>query len=133
MLKHSDEVHEGERPEIRALLARLSADGREWAEAELALARAELGELKRQAIRVIASALLGLAAVFCALAVLSQAGIAFLTPYVDGAGVAALIVGIALILLVILSFLLMRRSFTWRTESLFFRWFGRRPSDGARS
>lgn len=132
MLKHSDESHEGERPEIRALLERLTADGREWADAELALARAELGELKRQAIKAIVFALLGFAAVFCTLVVLSQAGIAFLTPYVDGVGVAALIVGVVLLLFVLLSFLVMRRSFTWRTESILFRWFGRRPPGGAR-
>lgn len=133
MLKHSDESHEGERPEIRALLERLSADGRDWAEAELTLAKLELGELKRQAIRAIAFALLGLAAAFCMLVAFSQAGIALLAPYVDGTGVAALIVGLVLLLFVAISFLVMRRSFTWRTESMLFRWFGRRPANGARS
>lgn len=133
MLKHSDETQEGTRPDIRHLLERLSADGRGWAEAELALARAEMGELKGQAIKAVTFAILGMAAVFTALVVLSQAGIAFLTPYVDGPGVAALIVGLVLVVLVALCALAMRSAFAWRTESIFFRWFGRHPSGGNRS
>lgn len=128
MLKHADERQEASRPEIRQLLDRLSADGRGWAEAEIALARAELGELKGQAITAVASAIVGFAAVLCALVVVSQAGIAFLTPHVDGQGVAALIVGAALLVLVAVSFLVTRSALSWRTESIFFRWFGRRPS-----
>ena len=130
MLKHSDQMTEADRPEIRRLLERLSADGRGWAEAEVAMARAELGELKGQAIKAVSFALIGFAAVFAALVALSQAGIAFITPYVDGPGVAALIVGGVLLLLVILSYFVMRSAFSWRTESVFFRWFGRRPAGG---
>jgi len=132
MLKHADEMQEANRPEIRQLLERLSADGYGWAEAELALARAELSELKGQAIRAVTFAIIGIAAVFSALVVISQAGIFFLTPYVDGPGVAALIVGAVLLVLVATSFLMMRSAFSWRTESIFFRWFGRRPPGGAR-
>lgn len=130
MLKHSDEIAETDRPEIRLLLERLSADGRGWAEAELAMARAELSELKGQAVKAVSFAIIGFASLFAALVALSQAGIAFLTPHVDGPGVAALIVGGALLLLVIISFLVMRGAFSWRTESVFFRWFGRRPAGG---
>jgi hypothetical protein len=65
--------------------------------------------------------------------VFSQAGIAFLTPHVDGAGVAALIVGGVLLLLVAVCVFVMRSAFAWRTESIFFRWLGRRPGDGRRS
>jgi len=133
MLKHTDEMQEANRPEIRELIERLSAEGRSWAEAELALARAELGELKGQAIRAVTFAIVGFAAVFCALVVFSQAAIAFLTPYVDGTGVAALIVGFVLLLLVVLSYFVMRSAFSWRTDSIFFRWFGRSPQGGARS
>jgi hypothetical protein len=85
--------------------------------------------LKGQAIRALTFAILGFAAVFCALVVLSQAGIAFLTPYVDGPGVAALIVGVVLLALVAISFLVMRSALSWRTESVFFRWLGRRPPE----
>jgi hypothetical protein len=133
MLKHTDEMHEAHRPEIRQLLERLSADGRGWAEAELAMARAELVELKGQAIRLVICAIIGFAAAFATLVVLSQAGIAFLTPHVDGPGVAGLIVGGVLLLVGFVSYLVMRRAFSWRTESVFLRWFGRRPDGGASS
>lgn len=133
MLKQADEMQQPDRPEIRQLIERAVADGRGWAEAEVAMARAELGELKGQAIRAVTFAVLGLAAVFCALVVLSQAGIAFLEPHVDSPGVAALIVGGVLLLLVAVCVLVMRSAFSWRTESIFFRWFGRRPSHGQNS
>jgi uncharacterized membrane protein YqjE len=133
MLKHTDEMHEANRPEIRELIERLSSEGRSWAEAELVLARAELGELKGQAIRAVTFAIVGFAAVFSALVVFSQAAIAFLTPYVDGTGVAALIVGFVLLLLVVVSYFVMRSAFSWRTDSIFFRWFGRNPTGGAHS
>ncbi len=133
MLNHADEMQEANRPEIRQLLERLSAEGRGWAEAELALARIELGELKGQAIRAAVFAAIGLASVFSALVVFSQAGIAFLTPHVDGEGVAALIVGVVLLLIVAICGLMVRRVFSWRTESVFFRWFGRRSQGGAQS
>lgn len=130
MLKPNDQMTEADRPEIRRLLQRLSAEVRGWAEAEVAMARAELGELKGQAIKVVSFAVIGFAAVFAALVALPQAGIAFIMPYVSGPGVAALIVGGVLLLLVILSFVVMRSAFSWRTESVFFRWFGRPPAGG---
>jgi hypothetical protein len=126
MLKKADETQQANRPEIRQVLDRLSADGHGWAEAELAMARAELSELKGKAILAASFAIVGFAAVFSALVVLSEAAIAFLTPHVDGPGVAALIVGGVLLLLVVISVLVMRRAFAWRTESIFFRWLGRR-------
>lgn len=133
MLKHSDEAQQGERPEIRALFERLSADGRSWAEAELELAKVEIGELKRQAVKALVLAVLALAAVFCSLVVLCQAGIALLTPHVGSAGLAALILGGVLMMAIVLLLLGMRRALSWRTESIFFRWFGHSPSSGARS
>jgi uncharacterized membrane protein YqjE len=133
MLKHADEMQQPDRTEIRQLLERLTTEGRGWAEAEFAMARAELGELKGHAIRAVTFAVLGLAAVFCALFVLSQAGIAFLEPYVGNAGVAALIVGGLLVLLVVVCLLVMRNALSWRTESIFFRWFGHRPRGGRNS
>lgn len=133
MVTHRDESHGSGRPEISALFERLSSDGRDWAEAELALARAELGELRNQAMRAALFAAMGFAAVFCAMSALSQAGIALLTPHVSSEGVAALIVFVALVLLVIASGLALRRSISWRTESIFFRWFGAGASRGGRA
>lgn len=128
MLKPTDEMQDSPRLKIRELLERVSTDGRSWAEAEVTMARAELGELKDHVVRVLSFAVIALAAVFAALVVLSQAGIAFLTPHVDGPGVAALIVGVLLLALVVICFLVIRSGFSWRTESIFFRWFGRRPT-----
>lgn len=130
MLKHTDEMQEANRPEIRKLIDRLSAEGRGWAEAEVALARAELGELRGKAVRAAVFALIGFAAAFSTLVVLSQAGIVFLTPHVDGPGVAALIVGGVLLILALGCFLVIRSAFSWRTDSVFFRWFGSPPPGG---
>lgn len=131
MLRHADETRE-DRPEISRLLERLTAESRGWAEAELVLARLELQELKRQAISAAVYAVLGFAAVFAALAALTQAAIALLAPYVDGPGVAALIVAVVLVLLVVACALALRNALSWRTESIFFRWFGHRSSHDAR-
>lgn len=127
MLRHSDEAQGDGRPEFRALLDQLAADGQSWAEAEIALAKLEWSELRRQALRALFLAMLGLSAVFASLVALSQAGIAFLAPYVGGAGVAALIIGVCLLLLSGMSMLAVRRGFNWRAQSILFRWLGRKP------
>ena len=127
MLKHADERHDRRRPEISELLERLTGDSRSWIEAELALARVEMNELKAQAVRAAAFAVIGFAAVLCALLALSQAGIALLAPYVGGAGIAALVVCGLFVVLVIASVLGLRGVFSWQTESIFFRWFGHQP------
>ena len=132
MLKHADEMQETPRPDIRHLFERLSAETRDWAEAEIVLARAELNALKRQAIRAAIFAALAFAAVFCALWAFSLAGIVFLAPHVDGPGVAALLVGCVLLVILALSVLAVRNAISWHTESVFFRWLGRRPPGGAR-
>lgn len=123
MLKHASESGMTERPEISQLIQRLSADGRRWAEAEVNLAKAELGLLKGQAVKVAAFSILAFAATFCALVALTQAGIAFLTPYVDNAGVAGIIVFALLLAIAAVSVLIIRSAFSWKTESIFFRWF----------
>ena len=131
MLDPRTATEEGHRPDVMRLLDRLSNDGRRWADAEVTLARAEIGEFKAQAIRAAAFAILGFAAMFCALLALTLAAIAFLSPYVGGEGFGALIVMIFLVLLVILSFQLMRKAMSWRAESIFFRWFAARPPAGS--
>lgn len=128
MLKSAMDTDTAPRPEINQLIERLQSDGRRWAAAETELAKVELGELKGKAIRAAVFAIVAFASIFCALVVFSQAGIAFLTPYVDSAGVAALIVGGFLLLLVVISVFVMRSAFSWRTESIFFRWFTRRSA-----
>jgi hypothetical protein len=109
------------------LLDRLSNDGRSWADAEVTLARAEVRELKQQAIRAAGFAVVGVAAVFSAMLALTQAGIALLSPHVGGEGFAALTVTGLLGALVILCFYLMRNSISWQADSILLRWFTRRP------
>lgn len=130
MLMHADEHVDGGRPGISELLGRLGADGRDWAEAELAMARLELGELRSHAMRMVLFAAVAFAAVFCAMVALSQAGIAALTPYA-GEALSALTVAGLLAIVVVLCVLALRQSFSWRTESIFFRWFGQRHMGGS--
>lgn len=127
MLKSAMDTETTPRPEIAKLIERLQTDSRRWALAETELAKAELGELRGKAVRVAIFAVVAIAATFAALVALSQAGIAFLAPYVDSDGVAALIVGGILALTVVVSILIMVSASSWRTESIFFRWFTRRP------
>jgi uncharacterized membrane protein YqjE len=130
MLNSATGSPETPRPELTELFHRISDDGQQWAKAEVELAKVELGELKNQAIKAVIFAVVGFAATFCALVVLSQAGIAFLAPYVDSTGVAALIIGGVLLLLVVFSFVVMRNAFSWKTESVFFRWLTGTPKTG---
>jgi hypothetical protein len=123
MLKYSHASTTPEPPDISELFERLSREGRGWAEAEVRLARAELGAFKGQAIRIVICGVLAFALTFCALFVLSQAAVAFLAPYVDSVGVASLIVGFALIVLVAISLFLMRSALSFRADSVFLRWF----------
>ena len=83
--------------------------------------------MKGQAVKVVAFSVLAFAATFCALVALTQAGIAFLTPYVDNAGVAGLIVFAFLLAVAAVSIAIIRSAFSWKTESIFFRWFTSRP------
>lgn len=133
MLNQADEMQEADRPDIRQLLERASAEARSWAEAEVMLAQSEIAALRAQAARLLGLGLLAAACAVCALVAFSQAGIAFLTPMVDGPGVAALIVGGVLLLVLGVALLAMRGAFAWRTESIFLRWFGRQRPRGGRS
>jgi len=133
MLKSASSSTASSRPKVTELFNRLSDDGQQWAKSEVELAKIELGDLKNQAIKAVIFSIVGFAAAFCALVVLSQAAIAFLTPYVDSIGVAALIVSGILLLIVVVSFLVMRGAFSWTTESIFFRWFSGAPKNGDHS
>lgn len=124
MLKPPDETAEAERPELGRLIDRLGKDAREWAAAELALARVELAELKVRAVRAGIFAAVALAALICFLMAMTVAGIALLAPHAGGAGVAALVVAVLLGCVFTASLLGLRRALAWRRESIFFRWPG---------
>jgi uncharacterized membrane protein YqjE len=131
MLKSATDPETRSRPEITQLIDRLLTDGRRWASAEAEVAKLELADLKSRAIRAVIFAILAFAAALCALVALSQAGIAFLAPVVGSVGLAALAVAGLLLVVVAVCVFVMRSALSWRTGSIFFRWFTRRPSAGA--
>lgn len=119
------------RKSIVTLLMELANDIRQWAEAELSLARAELDDLRRRLILVAIFA--GLAVVLCitALIVLVQAGVAALAVYLGSAAVAGLVVGVALLVLAGICIVVMRRNLAWNADSVLFRWLAQgRRGDG---
>lgn len=132
MLDHAADTDGRARPDLSDLIERLSRDGKRWAAAELAMARIEISGLKRQVARALGFAVLGFAAVLCALVALSQAGIAFLTPVFESAGVAALLVAASLMALAVVSYLGIRAALQWEAESIFFRCFTRTARDARR-
>ncbi len=106
------------------LVRELASDGALWADAELALARAEAGVLLRRYVAGLAVGSVAFAAMIAALVILAQAGVAALLPYVSGQASANLIVGGLLLGLVLLlvfaaNYLLTRKI---RPVSLIFRW-----------
>ena len=106
------------------LFKELASDGALWADAELALARAEAGVLLRRYAAGLAVGLVAFAAMITAMMILAQAGAAALLPYVSGQAAANLIVGVLLLGLVLLlafaaNYLLTRKI---RPVSLIFRW-----------
>ena len=106
------------------LVKELASDGALWADAELALARAEAGVLLRRYVAGLAVGLVAFAAMIAAMVILAQAGVEALLPYVNGQASANLIVGGVLLGLVLLlafatNYLLTRKI---RPVSLIFRW-----------
>lgn len=106
------------------LVKELASDGALWADAELALARAEAGVLLRRYVAGLAVGAVAFAAMIAAMMILAQAGVAALLPYVSGQASANLIVGVVLLGLVLLlvfaaNYLLTRKM---RPVSLIFRW-----------
>ena len=106
------------------LVKELASDGALWADAELALARAEAGVLLRRYVAGFAVGSMAFAAMIAAVIILAQAGVEALLPYVNSQASANLIVGAMLLGLVLLlvfaaNYLLTRKM---RPVSLIFRW-----------
>lgn len=118
------------RPEVVELAYRLKDDAILWAQAETALAKVELHDLRSKAIRAVIFAVAGFAAAFSALVVLALATIAFLTPVIGSEGFAALIVAAAYALIVAGCALAIRNAGSWQADSVFFRWFARPSTPG---
>ncbi len=125
MLKGATGANPNPRIEISRLIEKLMADGRRWASAESEVAKLELVDLKNRVIRAAAWAMLALSSGLCALIALSQAGIALLTPVLGSTGLAALVVTGLLLAIAAIAIMAMRKTLSWQTESIFFRWFTR--------
>lgn len=113
-------------PGLAVLIERFAKEGRGWAEAEVTLARVELSELRAQLLRALLLAVTAAAALLCAMIAFSQAGIAYVATLVDSTAAAALIIACVFALVAVAVVILLRRTVTWRAESIFFRWFGSR-------
>lgn len=124
-----DRQREVTRKPIVTLLVELANDIRQWAEAELLLARAELDDLRRRLVMV--AILAGAVAVLCitALIVLVQAGVSALAVYLGSEAIAGLVVGVALLVLAGICIAVMRRNLNWKADSLLFSWLaGAKPN-----
>ncbi len=94
-----------------------------WANSELALARAELVVLRRRSITAAIFAAVGITALLAALIILAQAGVAAMARYLDSDIAAGLAVAALLLVFAALCVLAARRMFSWKGESMIFRWF----------
>lgn len=126
MLKSTKQLDDPARPELGLLLQRATVDGKRWMAAELTLARAELGDLRRRCVTAAIFALVALAALLCALLILAEAGVAAAALYLGseiGGGIAigALFLVVAFGCLVVMALM-----FKWKPESLFFSWMRKR-------
>lgn len=126
MPRDSDEqlAYPAAKATLPRLFKELASDGALWADAELALARAEAGVLLRRYVAGLAVGSVAFAAMIAAMVIMAQAGVAALLPYVNSQASANLIVGVVLLGLVLLlafaaNYLLTRKI---RPVSLILRW-----------
>ena len=111
-------------PAFPELFRELAGDGARWADAEIALAKAEAGVLLRGYMAGLVVATVCFSVLIAALVILAQASVIALIPYVNGAFSANVTVGLILMgFFLALAFtarhLLMRET---RPVSLIFRW-----------
>lgn len=130
MLNRAAESDGNDRPDYCSLIDRLAQESREWADAELVLARIELAGLRAQLVRKAVFAAVGVLAALCVFMALTQAGILLLAPLMGSAGLAALAVALAFALVAAVCVLAMRRVPQVPRESLVFRWFAPKRGEG---
>lgn len=119
------------RKSIVTLVLELLNDIRQWAEAELTLARTELDDLRQRLILVAILAVVAVVILLTAVIVLAQTGVAALAIYLGSEVYAGLAMGVVLIALAGICLLAMRRQLSWKADSVLFRWLaqGRRGDD----
>ena len=122
MLKADIKPELKKRAKIGQLVQNVTADGLRWAEAEAALMRAELADFRRRMVTAVICSIVALAALLAALVVFSQAGVAWIAPYLDSNIAAELVVGAGLLTIALASAFAVRRAFTMRSRSLLLRW-----------
>lgn len=118
------------RKPIVTLLLELTNDIRQWAEAELSLARAELDDLRHRLMMVAIFAGLAVAMCITALIVLVQAGVAALAVYLGSEALAGLVVGATLLVLAGVCIVIMRRNLSWKADSVLLSWLAGRDRNG---
>ena len=112
------------KPAFPELFRELAGDGKRWADAELALAKAEAGVLLRGYAAGLVVALLSFAGLIAGIVILAQACVIALVPYVDSQILAGVTVGIVLLGAVVLLALIAQHLLTRKTppKGLIFRW-----------
>ncbi len=113
---------------VLGLSDQFTRDARRWANAEIALLRAELDDLRRRCMLGAFLALAALAVLISGLTILAQVAVAFAAPYLGSPGLAGLIVGAVLLAIVALLVKAAQRTLAWRGDNLLARLFS-----GARS
>jgi hypothetical protein len=112
------------KPMFPELFKKLAGDGARWADAELALAKAEAGSLLRGYVAGIVVAVLGIVVLIAALVIFAQAGVMALVPYVNSELLAGVTVGLILLGIVAMLGLTARHLLAHKTppRGLIFRW-----------
>jgi Putative Actinobacterial Holin-X, holin superfamily III len=114
-----------QRKSLSNLLRQLAGDGVRVAEAELAQARSELGDVIRRQLIGIAMGVSGIAVMMVTITILAQSAAIALTPYVSSPAYAYLNVGLILAVMTISLFILAYRCLMKKRKpvGLIFKWF----------
>jgi uncharacterized membrane protein len=114
-----------QRKSLSQLLKQLAGDGARVAEAELAQARSEFGDVIRGLVIGIAIGAAGIAVMMVAVTILAQSAAIAIAPYVSNPAYAYLSVGLVLIVITISLFVLAYCCLMKKRKpvGLIFRWF----------
>ena len=104
---------------LNGLFKKLLQDGKGWLEAEFKLAKAEAGHRLRNFAMAAGIDFVGSLILIGTLVVLAQAFVILLTPYVSGPGLAGLIVGLILLVVVLILAFVAKQLLTKKMPSMF--------------